>query len=102
MNFQLASKTSNPMNIYLKYFLRHFKDIDKAPTDIQKELIDLQKRTDVKAKYVKMNLGDLHRKYLDQDKFSNLRKFMASKMAVFGSTYLCEQFFSKMGFQSIL
>ena len=23
---------------------------------------------------------------------------MASKMALFGSTYLCEQFFSKMGF----
>ena len=43
-----------------------------------------------------MNLGDFYRKYLDQDKFPNLRKFMASK--VFGSTYLCEQFFSKMGF----
>ena len=26
--------------------------IDKAPTDIQMELIDLQKRTDLKAKYV--------------------------------------------------
>ena len=45
-----------------------------------------------------MNLGDFYRKYLDQDKFPNLRKFMASKMALFGSTYLCEQFSSKMGF----
>ena len=62
------------------------------------ELIDLQERTDPKAKYVKMNLGDFYRKYLDQDKFPNLRKFMASKMGLFGSTYLCEQFFSKMGF----
>ena len=35
---------------------------------------------------------------LDQDKFANLRKFMASKMALFGSTYLCEQFFSEIGF----
>ena len=73
-------------------------DIDKAPTDIQMELIDLQERTDLKAKYVEMNLGDFYRKYLDQDKFPNLRKFMASKMGLFGSTYLCEQFFSKMGF----
>ena len=73
-------------------------DIDKTPTDIQMELIDLQERTDLKAKYVKMNLGVFYRKYLDQDKFPNLRKFMASKIAFFGSTYLCENFFFKMGF----
>ena len=62
------------------------------------EPIDLQERTDLKAKYVETNLGDFYRKYLDEDKFPNLRKFMASKMELFGSTYLCEQFFSKMGF----
>ena len=47
-----------------------------------------------------MNLGDFYRKYLDQDKFPNshVKKFMASKMALFGSTYLCEQSFFKMGF----
>ena len=61
-------------------------------------MINLQERTDLKAKYVEINLGDFYRKYLDQDKFPNLRKFMASKMALFGSTYLCEQFFSKIGF----
>ena len=70
-------------------------DIDKAPTDIQMELIDLQERTDLKAKYVEMNLGDFYRKYLYQDKVPNLRKYMTSKMAFFGSTYLCEQFFLK-------
>ena len=61
------------------------------------ELIDLQERTDLKAKYVEMNLIDFYWKYLDQSKFPNLRKFMASKMALFGSTYLSKQFFSKMG-----
>ena len=73
-------------------------DIDKGPINIQMELINLQERTDLKAKYVEMNLSDFYRKYLDQDKFSNLRKCMAFKMALFGSTYLYEQFFSKMGF----
>ena len=73
-------------------------DIEKAPKDIQMERIDLQERTDLKAKYVEMDLGDFYRKYLDQEKFPSLRKFMASKMALFGSTYLGEQFFSKMGF----
>ena len=33
-------------------------DIDKAPTHIQMELIDLQEKTNLKAKYVEMNLGD--------------------------------------------
>ena len=46
-------------------------DIDKAPTHIQVELIDFQERTDLKAKYMEMNLADFYRKYLDQDKFPN-------------------------------
>ena len=51
-------------------------DIEKAPTNTQMELIDLQERTDLKAKYMEMNFGDFYGKYLDQDKFPNLRKFM--------------------------
>ena len=90
MNFRLASKISIPFEIFSSPF---HTDIDKAPTDIQMELINFQESTDLKAKYVEMNLGDFYRKYLDQDKFPNLRKFMASKIALFGSTYLCEQFF---------
>jgi len=73
-------------------------DVGKAPGDIQMELIDLQERTDLKAKYVEMNLGDFYWKYLGQDKFPQLRKFVASKLAIFGSTYLCENFFFKMSF----
>ena len=73
-------------------------DIDKAPIDIQLELIDLQHRTDLKTEYVKMDLGDFYRKYLDQEKLPNLRNFMACNIIFFGSTCSCEQFFSKMGF----
>ena len=51
---------------------------------------------------MEMNLGDFYRKYLDQNKFPNLRKFMASKMALFASTYLCEQCFFKMSFMKSL
>ena len=73
-------------------------DIDKAPVDIQLELIDLQHRTDLNTEYVKMDLGGFYRKYLDQEKFPNLRNFMAYNKVFFGSTYSCEQFFSKLGF----
>ena len=40
------------------FFSLFYTDIEKAPTDIQMELIDLQERTDLKAKYVEKNLGD--------------------------------------------
>ena len=73
-------------------------DIDKAFIDIQTERIDLQQRPDLKTKYVEMDLGDFYRKYLDQEKFPNLRNFMAYNIVFFGSTYSCEQFFSKMSF----
>ena len=62
------------------------------------ERFDLQQRTDLKTKYVEMDLGDFHQKYLDQEKFPNLRNFMAYNIVFFGSTYSCEQFFSKTGF----
>ena len=59
-------------HIYVKYFSSPFHtDIDKARTDIQIELVDLQERTNLKAKYVEINLDDFYRKQLDQDKFPN-------------------------------
>ena len=62
--------------------------LTNPPTDIQMELIDLQERTDLKAKYVEMNLDYFNWKYLDQDKFPNLRKFMVSKMALLAQ-FIC-------------
>ena len=43
----------------LKIFFSPFHtDIDKVPSDIQMELIDLQERTNLKAKYEEINLDD--------------------------------------------
>ena len=44
----------------------------------------------MKAKYVEMDRGDFYRKYFEQEKFPNLRKLMAFKIALFGPRYLCE------------
>ena len=52
-----------------------------------------------------MSLGDFYQKHLNQNKFRyklktknykshKLKKSVASKMVLFGSTYLCEVFFS--------
>ena len=65
------------------FFLPFHTDIDKAPTNIQMELIDLQERTDLMAKYVEMNFGNFYWKYLDQDKLPNLRKFMTFWLNLF-------------------
>ena len=46
-----------------------------------------------------MEIRDFYQKvFLQYQDFPNFKKFIASKMALFGSTYLCEQLFSKMGF----
>ena len=50
---------------------------------------------------MEMRLGDIYRKHLDQDKFP-LKKPVASKMALFGSTYVCDQFLPKLGFIKFL
>ena len=59
------------------------------------ELINLQERTDLKAKYVERNFGNFYRKYLDQDKFPNLRKFIASEMALLALLICVNNFFLK-------
>ena len=45
-------------HLFKIFFSLFHTDIDKAPTNIQMELIDLQERTDLKAKYVEMNIDD--------------------------------------------
>ena len=49
------------------FFSPFHTDIEKAPMDIQMKLIDLQERTDLNAKNVEMDLGDLYRIYLDRE-----------------------------------
>ena len=62
------------------------------------ELIDLQQRNDLKIKYIEMNIGEFYRNFLNRENFPHLKKFVASKLALFGLTYVCEQFFSKVGY----
>ena len=75
--------------------------VDSAPAAIQMELIELQERVDLKTKFLEEpNCGDFYRKYISKVDIPNLNIFVASKMAIFGSTYVCEQFFSKMGYMN--
>lgn len=68
---------------------------DIAPAPLQMELIDLQFNTMLKTKFQSTTLKDFYQE-LPNDTFPLLRKHAAFILALFGSTYLCEQAFSKM------
>jgi 17beta-estradiol 17-dehydrogenase/3beta-hydroxysteroid 3-dehydrogenase/mitotic-spindle organizing protein 1 len=68
-------------------------DIEKAPESLKMELINLQCDTDLNQKFSETKLQDFY-SYLPKEKFPPLRSFGLRMIAMFGSTYVCEQFFS--------
>jgi 17beta-estradiol 17-dehydrogenase/3beta-hydroxysteroid 3-dehydrogenase/mitotic-spindle organizing protein 1 len=67
-------------------------DIEKAPENLQMELINLQCNTNLNQKFSETKLQDFY-SYLPKEKFPLLRSFGLRVIAMFGSTYVCEQFF---------
>ena len=67
-----------------------------APPKYPLELIKLQSDNTLKAMYQNELLLESYRVYASKEKFPNLRAHALKSSSVFGSTYLCEQFFSKM------
>ncbi|KAG0433364.1 General transcription factor II-I repeat domain-containing protein 2A [Dictyocoela muelleri] len=71
-------------------------DVYNAPQNLQLELIDLQADFELKSKFNNVSLLDFYKLYLQEEKYPNLRSFARKIISLFGSTYICEQFFSKM------
>ena len=65
-----------------------------APSELQIELIKLQSDKTLKTMYLNKPLLEFYRDYVSKEKFPNLRASSLKWSSVFGSTYLCEQFFS--------
>ena len=59
------------------------------------EIIDLQANDQIKDKYKEGNLVDFY-KYLNAKEFPNLKQFACKFISMFGTTYMCEQTFSRM------
>ena len=64
-------------------------------SELQLELIDLQANELLKEKHRKGKLLKFYR-CLPNDKFLKLKKFVSGMAFMFGTTYVCEQTFSKM------
>ena len=71
-------------------------DVDLVPEKYLIELIELQCTSHLREKFREAPLIDFYKLYFPKTTFPKLY-YHALKMAcVFGSTYICEQFFSKM------
>lgn len=78
-------------------FLAPFRaNIRSAPIDLQMELIELQCSSKLKLEFLEISDTIAFYKCLDSSKYPALRNFAAKIVSMFGSTYICEQFFSKM------
>lgn len=68
----------------------------EAPEDFQLELIDIQNDVRVKTHYANHDLLDFYKNFLPRVTYPQLYNHGLRMASLFGSTYLCEQFFSKM------
>ena len=75
---------------YLYYLFQNPFDADVAicPDILQLELIELQANDLLKDKFFYQ--------FLPKEQFPNLRNFASGFLCMFGTTYMCEQTFSKM------
>nr|XP_039250069.1 general transcription factor II-I repeat domain-containing protein 2-like [Styela clava] len=82
--------------IKLKLFAQPFDlVVEDCPDGFQMELIELQADMETKRKYSENNLVDFYKLYVCE-KYPNLFRHAKRMTSLFGSTYCCEQFFSKM------
>ena len=62
------------------------------------KLVDLQCDGDLKSMFAEVPLVKFYGEYIPHDKFPVLVNHARMLTALFGSTYMCEQLFSKMNF----
>ena len=70
-------------------------EIDNVAEELQMELVELQCDTILKQKYAELGIPEFYR-YLSRERFPKLFSATARIIVMFGSTYVCEQFFSAM------
>lgn len=82
--------------VCLNLFARPFSvTVEDVPEEVQMELIELQCNSTLKDKF---NLGllEFYSKYILISDFPKIRDHALKMTSLFGTTYLCEQLFSRM------
>ena len=70
-------------------------NVEEAPEELQMELIELQGNEDLRRGMRDYSLLEFY-KNLCKEAFPRITDFARKKMSLFGSTYICEQLFTKM------
>ena len=94
-NFWRPSSELESCNLVNNPFEAILKNV---PVHLQMELVDLQCDGHLKSKFAELPLVKLYGEYIPHDKFPGLVNHARMLTALFGSTYMCEQLFSKMNF----
>ena len=71
-------------------------DVTAIPEDIQMEIIELQCNDELRKKFDDSSVYQFYKKHVSVTVYPKLSAHARKMMAVFGSTYVCEQLFSKM------
>lgn len=94
--FDVRFKDFKALEPHFQLFSTPFAvEIDNVAEEMQMELVELQCDTILKQKYTDVGIPEFYR-FLSQERFPMLFSASARIMAMFGSTYICEQFFSSM------
>ncbi|GFG37019.1 hypothetical protein Cfor_05725 [Coptotermes formosanus] len=67
----------------------------EAPGALQMECVDFQCATDLKHKCNIFSLFDFYKNYVSQGKYPGIHRHAVFMTSLFGSTYLCEQVFTR-------
>ena len=81
------------LNIFATPFKVMLADVPHA---LQPKIIQLQSNNELKATYENMSLFKFYKSYISEDEFPSLKKHALKYASVFGTTYCCKQFFSKL------
>ncbi|XP_071058777.1 general transcription factor II-I repeat domain-containing protein 2B-like [Pseudochaenichthys georgianus] len=92
--FQDFKKVEDEMQLVFSPFTC---SVDRAPTEVQLELIDLQSDSLLKEHFKSASLLEFY-SALKEENFPNMRRHAQKMLVLFGSTYTCEQTFSVMKF----
>ena len=84
---------------YFSYFAAVFDvEICDSPENLQMELIELQSSSELKSRFREVPLLEFYQHYLTPQRFPSIVKHAKEVAVLFGSTYVCEQLFSKMNY----
>ena len=90
--------TLKKMRQVLRFFHVLFlsSQIDDVRENLQMELVDFQSESSLKDKFKSRSLLDFYKNHVSREKYLGICKHAMFMISLFGSTYLCEQVFSRI------